>query len=216
MYINQDIDDIEIDSVLELRQRSISSEQMRTFEGYIAQIFTAFGMDVHTPSTYETPQRFLRALFEATGGYDGDAKLFKVFDAECRGEEDCRLSQVIEGPIPFYALCEHHALPFSGHAYIGYIADERILGISKLTRLVRLFARRFTVQERLTQQIAEVLNTILHPRGVAVYLEAHHLCTQMRGVREITPLTRTTTWRGEYELESSLRVEFLLACGADL
>ena len=215
MYM-QNIDYVEIDSVLELQRRSISSEQMRTFEGYMAEIFTAFGMDVHTPSTYETPQRFLRAMLEATGGYDGDPKLLKVFDAEYRGEGDYRLSQVIEGPVPFHALCEHHALPFSGHAYIGYIADEHILGISKLTRLVRLFARRFTVQERMTQQIAETLNTILHPLGVAVYVEAHHLCTQMRGVRENKPLTRTTTWRGEYELNSSLRVEFLLACGADL
>ncbi len=216
MYIHQDIEDIELDEVLELRRRSISSEQMRRFEGYMAEIFTAFGMDVHTPSTYETPQRFLRALFEATGGYDGDAKLLKVFDAEERGEGDRRLSQIVEGPIPFHALCEHHALPFSGHVYIGYIADEHILGISKLTRLVRLFARRFTVQERLTQQIAEALNSILEPLGVAVYVEAHHLCKQMRGVRESAPLTRTSTWRGSYELDSSLRVEFLLACGADL
>lgn len=215
MYM-QEIDDVEIDDVLELQRRSISSEQMRVFEGYMTEIFTAFGMDVQTPSTYETPQRFLRALFEATSGYDGDPRLLKVFDAEHRGEGDRRLSQVIEGPIPFHALCEHHALPFSGHVYIGYIADESILGISKLTRLVRLFARRFTVQERLTQQIAETLITVLHPLGVAVYVEAHHLCKEMRGVRENTPLTRTSTWRGEYELDSSLRVEFLLACGADI
>ncbi|HLI07284.1 MAG TPA: GTP cyclohydrolase I [Ktedonobacteraceae bacterium] len=216
MYLHQDIDNAAGDSVLELRRRAISSEQMHTFEKYMTEIFTAFGMDIDTPSTYETPQRFLRALFEATGGYDGDPKLLKVFGAEYRGEGNCRLSQIIEGPIPFHALCEHHALPFSGRAYIGYIADEHILGISKLTRLVRLFARRFTVQERLVQQIAEALNTLLQPHGVAVYLEAHHLCMQMRGVCEITPLTRTTTWRGVYELDSSLRVEFLLACGADL
>jgi GTP cyclohydrolase IA len=115
-----------------------------------------------------------------------------------------------------FALCEHHALPFYGHAYIGYIPHEHIIGISKLTRLVRLFAKRFTVQERLGQQIADTLDTMLEQHGVAVYIDAHHLCTEMRGVRESTPLTRTTFWRGEYDSNSSLRVEFLLACGAEL
>ena len=101
------------------------------------------------------------------------------------------------GADPVLRLCEHHALPFYGSAYVGYIAHEHIIGISKLTRLVRLFAKRFTVQERIGQQIADTLDAMLHPHGVAVYLEAHHLCTQMRGVREISPLTRTTFWRGE-------------------
>ena len=141
----------------------------------------------------------MRALLDATAGYEGDPKLLTVFETECRGGPDCRLSQVIEGPIQFYALCEHHALPFYGHAYVGYIAHERIIGISKLTRLVRLFARRFTVQERVGQQIADALDAMLAPHGVAVYLEAHHLCTQMRGVQEASPLTRTTFWRGEYD-----------------
>jgi GTP cyclohydrolase I len=99
---------------------------------------------------------------------------------------------------------------------VGYVADEHIIGISKLTRLVRLFAKRFTMQERLGQQIADAFDAMLQPYGVAVYLEAQHLCKMMRGVRETCPLTRTSTWRGEYESNSSLRVEFLLAAGADL
>jgi len=214
--LNQDIDDLSIHRAMDLHRRSISSEQLLKFESYIAEIFEAMGMDLKTPATAETPQRFIQALFDATEGYDGDPKLLKVFDTECRGEPDCRLSQVIEGPIPFYALCEHHALPFYGHAYIGYIPHEHIIGISKLTRLVRLFAKRFTVQERLGQQIADTFDTMLEPHGVAVYIDAHHLCTEMRGVRENATLTRTTFWRGEYESNSSLRVEFLLACGADL
>ncbi|TMB82354.1 MAG: GTP cyclohydrolase I FolE [Chloroflexi bacterium] len=155
-------------------------------------------------------------LLRRTEGYDGDPKLLKVFETECRGGSDCRLSQVIEGPIPFFALCEHHALPFYGLAYIGYIAHEHIIGISKLTRLVRLFAKRFTVQERLGRQIADSFTAMLEPHGVAVYVEAHHLCMQMRGVKETASLTRTTVWRGEYEQNSSLRVEFLLGCGADV
>lgn len=194
-------------------KREISDEQMRRFEGYAAEILSAFGMDVNTPSTIETPHRFIQALRDATEGYDGDPKLVKVFDTECRGGPDCRLSQIIEGPINFVALCEHHALPFYGQAYIGYIAHEHIIGISKLVRLVQLFTRRFAVQERIGQQIADALNTMLLPHGVAVYLEAYHLCMEMRGVREMSPSTRTSFWRGEYENNASLRAEFLELCG---
>jgi hypothetical protein len=100
------------------------------------------------------------------------------------GGPDCRISQVVEGPIPFFSLCEHHSLPFYGHAHIGYIAHEHILGLSKLTRLVRLYAKRFSVQERIGQQLADARERILQPHGVAVPVEAVHLCTQMRGVRE--------------------------------
>jgi len=171
------------------------------------------GMELDTPATQDTPQRFIRALVDITAGYEGDPKLLKVFATECRGEPDCRLSQVIEGPIHFFALCEHHALPFYGHAYVGYIAHENIIGISKLTRLVRLFATRFTVQERIGQQIADALEAMLQPHGVAVYLEAHHLCTQMRGVREIVPMTRTTVWRGHFADDAALRAEFFTGCG---
>jgi GTP cyclohydrolase I len=200
-------------AVMDLHRRQVSEEQLRRFEGYAAEMFAAFGMELDTPATADTPRRFVRALLDATAGYEGDPKLLTVFETECHGGPDCRLSQVIEGPIQFYALCEHHALPFHGHAYVGYIAHERIIGISKLTRLVRLFARRFTVQERVGQQIADALERMLAPHGVAVYLEAHHLCTQMRGVQESSPLTRTTFWRGEYETNPALRSEFLVACG---
>lgn len=196
-----------------LHHREISREQMQRFESYMAEIFESFGLDAQTSGTVETPQRFLQALFEATDGYEGDPKLLTVFDAPGRGEADGRFSQVIEGPIPFFALCEHHAFPFYGVAYIGYIPDQQIIGISKLTRLVRLFARRFTVQERLAQQVAAAFTDMLVPHGVAVSLEAHHLCKEMRGVRETASVTRTTVWRGDYEDDSSLRVEFLLASG---
>ena len=193
--------------------RRIPEDQFRKFEGYMSEIFSAFGMDPDTPATRDTPRRFLRAMLDSTDGYDGDPKLVTVFDTECRGGPDCRLSQVVEGPIGFFSLCEHHALPFFGRAYVGYIAHEQIIGLSKLTRLVRLFAKRFTVQERIGQQIADSLDAMLRPHGVAVYLDAHHLCTQMRGVRETAPLTRTTFWRGNYENDPSLRNEFFVACG---
>ncbi len=213
MNLHDDPDDLEYRTAMQLQMRKISDEQTHKFEGYIAEIFSAFGMDVNTPSTKDTPQRFIKALFDATEGYDGDPKLLRVFDTECRGEPDCSISQVIEGPIPFFSLCEHHAFPFYGRAYVGYIAHENIIGISKLTRLVRLFAQRFSVQERVGQQVADTLETMLHPHGVAVFLEAHHLCMEMRGVRETAPITRTTVWRGHFAEDPSLRAEFFTACG---
>jgi GTP cyclohydrolase I len=213
MSFDLDHHDDDTDPNMDLHRRQVSDEQWRVFEGYVAEIFAAFGLDLNTPATRETPRRFLRALFDTTAGYDGDPKLLTVFDTECRGGPDCRLSQVIEGPIRFFALCEHHALPFYGHAYVGYIAHEHIIGISKLTRLVRVFAQRFAVQERIGQQIADSLEAMLQPHGVAVYLEAHHLCMQMRGVREVSPLTRTTFWRGEFDHNAALRAEFLTICG---
>src|SRR5512146_2473466 len=194
-------------------RRQVSGDQMMKFEGYVTEILSAFGMDLGTAATRETPRRFLRALYDSTDGYEGDPKLITVFDTECRGGPDCRLSQIVEGPIQFFSLCEHHALPFYGRAYVGYIAHEQIIGLSKLTRLVRLFAKRFAVQERIGQQIADTLEMMLHPHGVAVYLEAHHLCMEMRGVRETAPMTRTTVWRGYYAEDSTLRSEFFTACG---
>lgn len=213
MHVHDDPNDIEYSSAMRLHTRKLTDEQIHKFEGYASEIFSAMGLDLNTPATKDTPRRFVKALFDATEGYDGDPKLLKVFDTECRGEPDCRLSQVIEGPIPFFALCEHHALPFYGNAYVGYIAHENIIGISKLTRLVRLFSKRFAVQERIGHQIANALETMLHPHGVAVFLEAHHLCVEMRGVRETAPKTRTTVWRGYYAEDPSLRSEFFTACG---
>jgi GTP cyclohydrolase I len=193
--------------------RSISDEDWARYEGHLAEILAALGMDLGTPGTVDTPRRFLRALYDATDGYDGDPKLLTAFPTECHGDANCEQAQVIEGPIPFFALCEHHALPFSGQAWIGYVAHEGIIGISKLTRLVRVLTRRFGVQERMTHEIADELERLIEPHGVAVYLEAHHLCTQMRGVREIQPKTRTTAWRGVYAENADLRSEFFDASG---
>jgi GTP cyclohydrolase I len=165
-------------------------------------------MDLDTPGTVETPRRFLRALYDATAGYDGDEKLRTAFPSERPRGVDGRHAQIVEGPISFFALCEHHALPFFGVAHVGYVAGDEIIGISKLTRLVRLYARRFTVQERLGEQIADTLMELIDPEGVAVQLEASHLCTQMRGVEEHSR-TVTTFWRGAFEEDAELRREFL-------
>lgn len=189
--------------------RALNPADLKRYEGYMAEIFTSFGMDLNTPGTERTPERYLRALYDSTAGYEGDPKLLTAFPTECRGGPDCSISQIIEGPITFFALCEHHALPFYGTAHIGYIAHDQIIGISKLTRLVRVFGRRFTVQERMGAEIADRLVEMMHPHGVAVHIEAVHLCTQMRGVREEQSRTTTTFWRGHYEDQPALREEYL-------
>ena len=189
--------------------RNVSDDDWKRYEGYMGEIFRSFGMDLDTSGTTRTPERYLRALYDSTAGYDGDPKLLTAFPTECDGGPDCRISQIIEGPITFFALCEHHALPFFGTAHVGYIAHDQIIGISKLTRLVRVFGRRFTVQERMGKQVADRLVEMMHPHAVAVHIEAVHLCTQMRGVREEQSRTTTTFWRGHYEDDPALRDEFL-------
>src|SRR5574342_880536 len=99
MNLHDDPDDIEYHTAMELQMRKISDEQIHKFERYAAEIFSAFGLDLNTPATKDTPRRFIKALFDVTEGYDGDPKLLRVFDTACRGEPDCRLSQVLEGPI---------------------------------------------------------------------------------------------------------------------
>jgi len=206
-------DDPAVRSAMAAHPRNITDQQIGRFEGYMAEIFAALGLNLNAPATRDTPRRFIRAMIDITAGYEGDPKLITIFQTECRGGPDCKLSQLIEGPIQFFSLCEHHVLPIVGRAWIGYIAHEHIIGLSKLVRLVHLYAKRFIVQERIGQQIADALVGMLEPHGVAVYIEAQHMCTQMRGVRECPPLTRTTYWRGNYENNDALRAEFFTACG---
>jgi GTP cyclohydrolase I len=188
-------------------QRRIDGADWRRYEGYLSEILEAFGLEPNTPGTRETPKRLLRALFDSTSGYDGDPNLVTTFPSEAKTTRAEALGQIVEGPIAFHALCEHHALPFYGIAHVGYVAGDEIIGISKLTRLVRLFSKRFTVQERLGEQIADTLMELVAPAGVAVYLEASHLCTRMRGVEEHSA-TVTTFWRGAFA-DPALRQEFL-------
>jgi GTP cyclohydrolase IA len=189
--------------------RHLAPAELQRFERQLAEILAALGMDLDTPGTRDTPQRFLQALVDATSGYDGDPKLRTAFPSERPDGIEGTHSQVVEGPISFFALCEHHALPFHGVAHLAYLPGSEILGISKLTRLVRLYARRVTVQERLGEQIADGLVELVAPQGVAVHLDASHLCTQMRGVNEEGSRTVTTFWRGRYDEDADLRREFL-------
>ena len=193
----------------EASPRELGDADRERYERHLAEILAALGMDLDTPGTRDTPRRLLRALYDATAGYDGDPKLLTAFPAERDPSRAGRDGIILEGPVAFVALCEHHALPFHGVAHVAYVAGSEIIGISKLTRRVRLYARRFTVQERLGAEIADRLAELIAPRGVAVRLEAAHLCTQMRGVEETGSRTVTTFWRGVFADDADLRREFL-------
>jgi GTP cyclohydrolase I len=195
-------------------RQPLSAEERLRFEQYAAEILTRMGMDIETDSCLRTPHRWIQALFDMTDGYGGDSKIGVVFRRECVGcAENLPTVQIVEGPIAFTALCEHHVLPIIGTAHIGCLRHEHILGLSKFTRIVRKYARRFTLQERIAQQIANEIETILEPHGVIVCLQAHHSCTQCRGVREMSAVTRTMEKRGLYASDPHLVSEFLEIAG---
>jgi len=154
----------------------------------------------------ETPRRFADAWIHYTSGYGVDpATVLKMFED---GAEDCD-QMVVQGPISLWSLCEHHMAPFFGAAYIAYIPNKRIVGLSKMVRLLDIFARRLQVQERLTNQIANAIDEILEPTGVGVILRCRHTCMEMRGVERIGSITTTSALRGAILHEPDARSEFL-------
>lgn len=155
----------------------------------------------------ETPMRVVRALAEMTAGYRQDpAKILKTFPVE-------HDQMVVLSRIRFVSLCEHHMLPFAGSAAIGYVPGKRIVGISKLARVVQIYARRLQVQERMTQQIADALDRHLKPRGVGVIIRAHHECMSCRGVRQSETEMITSAVHGVIRDKPEARQEFLGLAG---
>jgi GTP cyclohydrolase IA len=159
---------------------------------HVRAIIQNLGEDVTRGGLAATPQRYAKALRYLAGGYAGDVESAVgngVFPAE--GE-----SPVVVRDVQFYSLCEHHLLPFHGRLHVGYLPGRHIIGLSKIPRIVDLFARRFQVQERLTEQVADALVQTLEPRGVVVVSEAQHLCMAMRGVQEHGASTTVRATRG--------------------
>jgi GTP cyclohydrolase I len=153
----------------------------------------------------ETPERVAAAWAHWTSGYAVNvAALLKTFDDGGEGYDE----MVFVGSIPFYSHCEHHFAPFFGLAHVAYIPDRRILGLSKIPRIVDAFSRRFSVQERITTQIAETLDAHLKPIGVGVVLQARHLCIESRGVAKHGTITQTTAVRGALKDKPEARAEF--------
>ena len=161
------------------------------------------GEDITREGLLETPDRIARVCEQIYGGLTEDAgvHLQKQFQA-------VNNNMVLEKDITFYSVCEHHLLPFYGKAHVAYIPDGRVAGLSKLARTVEVFARRPQIQENMTAQIADALETHLHPRGVMVMLEAEHMCMTMRGVQKPGSRTVTTIVRGVFAEDSSLQQTF--------
>ncbi|TDE86352.1 GTP cyclohydrolase I FolE [Deinococcus sp. S9] len=168
---------------------------------------TAIGENPEREGLLKTPHRVAKAWSFLTAGYHqtlADAAGDAVFEAD--GSE-----MVIVKDIEFYSMCEHHMLPFYGRAHIAYIPDGKILGLSKFARIVDLYARRLQVQERITTQIADAVEELLSPRGVAVLMEGVHLCMAMRGVQKQNSSTTTSAMRGVFKEDARTRAEFMSA-----
>ena len=167
-------------------------------------ILESLGEDINREGLLKTPERAAKSMQFLTHGYQMDA------EAILKGAmfEESYSEMIIIKDIEVYSLCEHHLLPFFGKAHIAYIPSKHIVGLSKVPRIVDVYARRLQVQERLTHQILECIDKVLHPVGVAVVIEAQHLCMMMRGVQKQNSLTTTSAFKGEFEQEQT-RNEFI-------
>lgn len=174
-------------------------------EDLIAEQLRRLGLDLTTPGLVGTPQRVAQSLHWLTRGYRttvADA----IGDGVFTEDHD---NMILVRDIELYSLCEHHMLPFYGKAHVAYISNGRLLGLSKVARIVEVFARRLQVQERLTDQIADAIQDALEPDGVGVVVEADHLCMMMRGVEKQNSRTITSAVRGRFRTDQRTRDEFL-------
>ncbi len=171
----------------------------------VESLLEELGVDPDRPGLKATPDRVSRALRELTEGYHlkpEDVIADALFDQEYD-------EMVVVKDVPFYSLCEHHLLPFFGHIHVGYLPKGRVVGLSKIPRLIEVFSHRLQIQEQLTRQVAEALNSALSPRGVGVVAEARHLCMEMRGVETPGGRMVTSCMLGVFRQDSRTRAEFL-------
>lgn len=192
---------------LEEYNKEISDEIKQDYKHILSEI----GEDGSRDGLLKTPERAAKAMLFLTQGYQQDPVSI-LEGAMFKEDYD---DMVIIKNIELYSLCEHHMLPFFGKAHIAYIPNGQIVGLSKIPRVVDVFARRLQVQERLTHDILECINTTLKPKGVAVVIEAAHMCMMMRGVQKQNSVTTTSGFRGQFE-KIETRNEFLKLIGSDL
>lgn len=175
-------------------------------ESIITNLLNAIGEDPTREGLQETPARAMKAWEAWTSGYTSDPRtLLKTFEDGADGYDE----MVTVTGVPFYSHCEHHLATIMGVATVSYIPYKRIVGLSKLARVVDAFANRLQVQERMCTQIADVIQEVLEPRGVGVWLAARHMCMESRGVHKIGTVTHTTALRGAMRSEASARAEFM-------
>jgi GTP cyclohydrolase I len=174
-------------------------------QDHLTGILSELGEDMSREGLRDTPKRYEKAMRFLTSGYEVDLREL-VGDAVFHETSD---GIVIVRDIELFSLCEHHLLPFYGKAHVAYLPAGKVIGLSKIPRIVDAFARRLQVQERLTTQVGDALCEVLQPKGVAVVIEAAHLCMMMRGVEKQRSMTTTSCMRGEFLANASLRQEFL-------
>ncbi len=209
--------DLEDDTLHAMRTKFLSHEFITAFElglppinhhvieDATVQVLQAVGEDPNREGLVKTPDRVARMYDELLSGYRADpAKV--INDALFEVDYD---DMVIVKNIEFYSLCEHHMLPFLGHVHVAYIPNGKVIGLSKIPRIVDMFARRLQVQERMTRQIAEFINAILNPKGVAVVAEGVHMCSMMRGVKKSDSSMTTSAMLGTFRDDPVTRTEFL-------
>ena len=183
----------------------LPAETKRLVARGVMSILEAIGDEVDPQGTADTPRRVARMYDELLSGYTVDARELlngALFDVEYD-------EMVVVTNIDFYSLCEHHLLPFHGKAHVGYLPHKKVVGLSKIPRLVDMFARRLQVQERMTQQVATFMDDLINPQGVGVVVEGSHLCTAMRGVQKAEAKMVTSAVKGVFRTNSSTREEFM-------
>lgn len=176
-----------------------------TMEALIRELLLKVGEDPARPGLERTPQRAARTVEFLTSGYRQDPRRI-LAEGTFRGSSE---QTVLVKDIDIFSLCEHHLLPFFGKCHIGYIPGDRLVGLSKIVRVVEAYSRRLQVQEQLTEQVALTLEELLEPRAVGVVIQARHLCMMMRGVKKEGAEVLTSCMRGRFREEPSLRQEFL-------
>ncbi len=189
-----DADDMETDNAMQVE-----------FEGLVRRQLEMLGEDPARDGLLKTPSRVAKSMAWLTRGYDLDARQV-IGDALF---EENHENMVMVRDIEMYSMCEHHMLPFFGKVHVAYIPNGKIVGLSKLPRVVEVFARRLQVQERLGEQIANAIDDVLKPKGVGVVIEAVHLCMMMRGVEKQSSRTITSSLRGQFRDDPKTRSEFL-------
>lgn len=182
-----------------------------SISAYYREIIGQLGEDPNREGLQKTPERVAKALQYLTHGYDLDPKA--ILEGALFNEEYNEM--VIVKDIEVYSMCEHHMLPFFGKAHVAYIPNGKIVGLSKIPRIVDAFARRLQVQERLTNEIRDCIQDVLKPKGVAVVIEASHMCMQMRGVQKQNSTTTSSSFTGAFEKDST-RKEFISLLSAKL
>jgi GTP cyclohydrolase I len=187
----------------------MTADQETRLARLVGEILSLVGEDVSREGLARTPARVAKAYRDLTSGYHADpdailnGALFKVEYNE----------MVLVKDINFYSLCEHHMLPFFGVCHVAYIPDGKVVGLSKIPKLVKAFSHRLQVQERLTSQVADILRKTIHPLGVAVVMEARHMCMEMRGAESLNSPTVTSAMRGLFQTDARTREEFLSLIG---